>query len=371
MTLTPTQLQKACKNNPLYKQQLGDSWLGYKASQAAIDSPEYAQAAADFQGSLKLTADGMWGPTTNEAAGKLTLTPSEVDYAIERNPYWQQQLGSQWAGGLISAQPVDSPLFAEDVYAFQESKSLGADGICGPETNAEAADIPYVPPDGTEYILISGKHEPCDFKVISPDEDGAMVFTKGFYPDPLLLPTLFILHWDGCRTSRSCYDVLCARNLSVQFMLDGDEEATIFQGLDPADGTCWHAGSVNRRAWGVEICNPVYLKYQDLKRPRPISTMQVRGDRSKILGFYPAQIDKVVKLCHWVCDYAGIPKQLPALKGQPGKVYNSYIQGPGPAWLINNFTGVAAHFHQDNNKCDPAMELWEALTASGFAIVEV
>jgi hypothetical protein len=297
------------------------------------------------------------------------MTPEQLECATQRNPYWQQRLGDQWAGDAISALAVDSAEFAEDVYVFQETNGLGADGICGPETNARAAYKEYQPPAGTEYILINDRPIPCDFRVVSPDEAGALVFTKGYYSDPLLNPALFVLHWDAATSSRSCYDILCARNLSVQFMLDTD--GMVYQGLDPAKGTCLHAGQVNRRSWGVEICNPVYLKYQNKNHPRPISTMQVRGDKSQILGFYPEQVEAVVKLCHWVCEQTSIPKQLPAKKGQPGKVYNSYIQGPGDKWLVNGFTGVCAHFHQNDDKCDPGMELWDALIASGFAIVEV
>jgi hypothetical protein len=371
MSLTAAQIQTARANNPIYKTKLGAAWLGYKASDAAADSIEFALAAHDFQLSLKLTADGMWGPNTNDAAGKLTLTPNEVSYAIQRNPYWQGNLGSKWAGDTISLEPVNSPLFAEAVYSFQLAHSLGTDGICGPETNAVALDEEYHPPVGTEYILVGGKQLPCNFKVVSPDEPGAMVFTSGFYPTPLLKPTLFALHWDVCRSSRSCFDVLSARNLSVQFL--GDADGTIYQSIDPANGTCWHAGAVNRRAWGIEICDPVYLRDQDTSHPRPISTLRVRNDNSKILGFYPEQIDAVVKLCHWVCEYAGIPKQLPAKRGKPGVVWNSYFapQPPDYKWDVHGFTGVCAHFHQDDQKIDPGMELWPALTASGFTIVEV
>lgn len=367
--LTPEQMAKACRSNPIYKNKiLLDSWLGYKVSDADVASVEFAEAAYNFQVQQGLTADAMWGPNTNEAAGKLTLTPAQVQYAVQRNPYWQQDLGSQWAGGLISTQSVDSPLFAEDVYAFQLASQLDTDGICGPETNAKAAGGEYVPPTGTEYLLISGKQVPCNFKVVSPDEEGAMVFTKNFYPNPLLTPTLFVLHWDGCKSSRSCYEVLLQRGLSVQFMLDAD--GTVYQAIDPADGICWHAGSVNRRSWGVEICDPVYLNRQDASHPRPVTTMGVRGDKTKILGFYPEQIEAVVKLCHWVCEYAGIPKQLPSHKGGVG-VYPSYIQGPGDKWQVNGFQGICGHFHQDDNKVDCGMDLWQPLIDSGFTVVEV
>lgn len=366
-------VQKACKNNPYYKQQLDDQWVGFMVSHSAIDSEEFANDTFKYQGEVGLPEDGIWGPNTNAECAARTLTPDQIRYACVRNPYWQRQLGSQWAGSVISPEPLTSPLFAEDIYQFQKENKVTMDGICGPRTNALAAESIYVPPAGTEYILVNGEKLSCDFKVVSPDESGAMVFEHGFYDTPLLKPTLFVLHWDGCQSSRSCFDVLCGRGLSVQFMLDCDPDSTVYQGLDPAKGTCWHAGTVNKWAWGVEICNPVYPRYQNIHNPRPLSTMQVRGDTSKILGFYPNQVQRAVQLSHWVCNYAGIPKQLPAFKGKPANVYNSYFapQPPTNAWDVHGFKGVVGHFHQDNNKCDPGMELWYALIESGFSIVEV
>lgn len=297
------------------------------------------------------------------------LTEEQLQLAITQNPYWRQKLLDQWAGALLDPNHTeDSPEFAEVVREYQVQHDLEPDGICGPKTNAVARGDLYEAPVGTEYLLINGDHVPCDLKVTSPDEPGALVFDRGFYNEPLLKPTLFVLHWDGCPSSMSCFNVLRGRKLSVLFMLDAD--ATLYQGLDPAKGTCWHAGSVNRRAWGVEICNPVYPQREDKKRPRGLTTMDVRGDKHQILKFYPEQIEAAVKLAHWVCDYAGIPKQLPSHKGRVG-VYPSYIQGPGDKWLVNNFSGVCAHFHQDDNKCDPGMLLWQPLIDSGFVVVEV
>jgi len=295
------------------------------------------------------------------------LTPDQIKYAIQRNPYWKNQLGSAWAGDHLSLQPVDSPQFAEDVALFQQSVSLTVDGICGPKTNEKAAY--HHSPAGYDYILIDGQHVPCDFKVISEGDPGALLFTHGFYNEPLIKPDLFVLHWDAAMDSHSCYDILCRRNLSVLFM--GDNDGTIYQGVDPAKATCWHAGTVNRRAWGIEIANPVYLKYQNAAHPRPVTQLGVRGDKTNILGFYDVQTAAVTKLCHWVCEYADIPKQLPAFKGKPGVVANSYIRGPGTTWNVMGFKGVCAHYHQDNLKIDCGLLMWDALIQSGFKIVEV
>jgi hypothetical protein len=295
------------------------------------------------------------------------LTPAQIAYAIKRNPYWKTTLGSAWAGDHISSDPVDSAAFAEDTALFQQAHALVIDGVCGANTNKIAAY--HHSPLGYDYILIDGKQEPCNFKVISEGDPGALVFTHGYYNEPLVKPDLFVNHWDAAQSSRDCYDILCRRNLSILFM--GDTDGTIYQGVDPAKATCWHAGTVNRRAWGVEWCNPVYLKYQSATHPRPVVPLGVRGDQTKILGFYDEQLAAAVKLNHWVCEWAGIPKQLPAFKGKPGVVADSYIRGPGETWNVMGFKGVIAHYHQDNLKIDCGLLLWDALIKSGFKIVEV
>lgn len=295
------------------------------------------------------------------------LTPEQIAYAIKRNPYWKTQLGAAWAGNNISFDPVDSAAFAEDVALFQKSHALSLDGVNGPNTNKVASY--HQSPLGYDYILVDGQQVPCNFKVISEGDPGALVFTHGFYNEPLVKPDLFVNHWDAALSSHDCYDILCRRNLSILFM--GDSDGTIYQGVDPGKATCWHAGTVNRRAWGVEWCDPVYLKYQSATHPRPNTQLGVRGDKTTILGFYEEQVAVAVKLNHWVCEFAGIPKQLPAFKGKPGVVADSYIRGPGQTWNVMGFKGVIAHYHQDNLKVDTGLLLWDALIKSGFTVVEV
>src|SRR6478736_4231761 len=73
------------------------------------------------------------------------------------------------------------------------------------------------------------------------------------------LPTLqkvvdqFVLHFDVCGVSRTCFNVLQDhRDLSVHFMLDLD--GTIYQTLDVKE-RAWHATSSNSRSVGIEIAN--------------------------------------------------------------------------------------------------------------------
>jgi N-acetylmuramoyl-L-alanine amidase len=73
------------------------------------------------------------------------------------------------------------------------------------------------------------------------------------------LPTLqrvvdqFVLHYDVCGISKSCFNVLHDhRGLSIHFMLDID--GTIYQTLDLKE-RAWHATTSNDRSVGIEIAN--------------------------------------------------------------------------------------------------------------------
>jgi N-acetyl-anhydromuramyl-L-alanine amidase AmpD len=62
----------------------------------------------------------------------------------------------------------------------------------------------------------------------------------------------FVIHFDACGTSRTCFEVLQRRGLSVHFMLDLD--GTIYQTLDLKEAA-WHATIANSRSIGIEIAN--------------------------------------------------------------------------------------------------------------------
>jgi hypothetical protein len=313
-----------------------------------------------------------------------SLSQEQLAVALTQNTYWWQSLADRWMGETLCGWEHDTAEFAECVREWQLANTdLEPDGVFDERMNQLFGGQPFVPPTGTDYILVNGEHVACDFSVVSPDEPGALVFDHGFYDTGLLTPDLFVVHWDGCMDSHQCFNVLRSRKLAVPFMLDSDSDATIYQGVDPAKATCWHAGSVNRRAWGVEIANPVLPERNaKCKPPREITQMFVRGDTHKVLDFYPQQLKKLVKLLDWSCTYAGIPRQLPAYKGKVGdvpselwkSVANSYIKGPGDKWNVDGFKGIIGHYHQDNNKCDAGMyPLWQYVLENlpGCRVVEV
>ncbi len=72
----------------------------------------------------------------------------------------------------------------------------------------------------------------------------------------------FVLHYDVCGTSRTCFRVLQhGRGLSVHFMLDID--GTIYQSLDLRE-RAWHASQANTRSVGVEIAQMGARRRADL-----------------------------------------------------------------------------------------------------------
>jgi N-acetyl-anhydromuramyl-L-alanine amidase AmpD len=84
-------------------------------------------------------------------------------------------------------------------------------------------------------------------------EDAEKVRTAG-WDLPMLQKVVdqFVIHFDAAGTSRTCFEVLERRGLSVHFLLDLD--GTIYQTLDLKE-SAWHATIANSRSIGIEIAN--------------------------------------------------------------------------------------------------------------------
>lgn len=319
----------------------------------------------------------------DELLCEASLSQEQLAVATTQNVYWWQTLADDWQGGALCSFNPDTPEFAENVREWQVANTgFEPDGIFDRRMNTLFGGQEFIPPTGTDYVLVNGEHISCNFPVVSPDEKDALVFDHGFYDEALVRPNLFVVHWDGCMDAHQCFNVLRSRKLAVQFMLDTD--GTTYQGVDPGHATPWHAGRVNRRAWGVEIANPVLPERNKFCKPeRPVTQMYVRGDTHKVLDFYDVQLQNLVKLLDWACTFASIPRQVPAFKGKMGdygppeywkSVANSYFPPDGDKWNVRGFKGICGHYHQDNNKCDPGMyRVWQYILENlpGCQVVEV
>lgn len=204
---------------------------------------------------------------------------------------------------------------------------------------------------------------------------------------------LFVLHYDVCGTSQTCFKVLHDRRaLSVHFMLDVD--GTIYQTLDLRD-TGWHASQANNRSVGVEIAQigayPLTPKgdevlarwYADdpadpegprITLPKDPSELGVRTPRfvgrparpDRVLGlvhgssyqqydFTPEQYDSLVKLTAALCRH--FPKIEPdAPRDARGQVLMARLP-EDEEW---DFHGIVGHFHVSERKQDPGPAFdWE------------
>ena len=202
----------------------------------------------------------------------------------------------------------------------------------------------------------------------------------------------FVLHYDACGLSRTCFRVLQdERGLSVHFLLDVD--GTLYQTMDLAD-TAWHAHQANPRSVGIEIANigayspdrpspldrwydvddeglrlriPDHLGDGGVRTPgfvaRPARPGRIRGE---IQGELFEQVDltpeQYESLAHLT---AALVRAFPRLafefpRGSDGRVLTSRLPPAAEA----QFSGILGHYHVSATKRDPGPAFdWERLQA--------
>ncbi len=207
---------------------------------------------------------------------------------------------------------------------------------------------------------------------------------------------LFVLHYDVCGTSRTCFEVLHdRRELSVHFLLDID--GTIYQTLDLVD-EAWHARQANPRSIGIEIAQigaypreesepletwyihedggvrlQVPFRYGDggvrtphfLGRParRERITGEIQGEKYEQYDFTPEQYDSLVKLTATLARV--FPHlELDAPRDASGAVRTDALSDDE----LRRFRGILGHYHVSEDKRDPGPAFdWEAFLAAARA----
>ena len=224
------------------------------------------------------------------------------------------------------------------------------------ETQKESTQISLEPERERNFIICNGKHVPIEWDdVILFDNPKGFSSPENCYKKAKneRVSTMFMVHWDMCLSSKSCFNVLKKRKLSVHFLIDND--GTIYQILD-CNHIGYHAGNwkVNTKSIGVEISNAYYPKYQDIYRsegfgPRPTwKNAQVHGRTlDPFLGFYSCQeqaFQALAKALHKAYD---IPLKAPMKDG-------NLITGVVPEVCEGTFKGVINHYHVTERKIDCA-----------------
>lgn len=306
------------------------------------------------------------------------LTDKQVENAIRLNRYYTG-LKFKILGDNLAARKMNQLSFVRWVVEFQREHGLVPDGVFGPRTLSAWYAAGYgsdllKKTRVVDYLLMDGKKIKVPFQVIGFNEMRGMSFydfPRCWRPRSRKIVDAFILHWDVCSSSQSCFQSLIGRGLSVHLMLDWD--GMIYQALDLMD-VAYHAAPNNNHSIGVEINNPYYLGKNN--RGRPIAEMQLKPNSKayhRHVDFTDMQKKRVVQLCDAVCGAMNIRKELPRIGRKSKKaedvLTSVWHNSPGDsrrisAWLSGG--GVFGHYHLNERKIDPGLTLWKPLVKAGY-----
>jgi N-acetylmuramoyl-L-alanine amidase len=190
---------------------------------------------------------------------------------------------------------------------------------------------------------------------------------KPALPDLQQIVSQFVLHFDGCVNSRSCFKSMHNRprpagstgcGLSAHFMIDAD--GTIYQTLDLVE-RAFHAEEANSTSIGVEICNrgrvdrSEWPKLPPDYRTRPTRDVVINGEHHEAYEFRPEQYDSLVALTRTLLRV--FPKIKPIIPEENGHVIMDTLPDPLA------FAGIMGHLHVDlqRQKWDPGALDWQRI----------
>ena len=205
----------------------------------------------------------------------------------------------------------------------------------------------------------------CDFD--SPRFGTRKGLTQRTIENLQAIVSQFVLHFDGCVNSRSCFKSMHNRTrpsggsgcgLSAHFMIDTD--GTIYQTLDLAE-RAYHAEQENSISVGVEICNRGRYKADEMNklpaewRTRPRKIVVINGAKYDAYDFRPEQYESIVALTRTLLRI--FPKMKPEVPEKNGEVIMDTLPDP------LSFHGIVGHLHVDldKQKWDPGALDWKRI----------
>ena len=203
-----------------------------------------------------------------------------------------------------------------------------------------------------KHIICNGKEVEIKWDQISRFDRGGLGYEKTHYKTLTKRnPKMFVAHWDGCLNTNQMVEVTKERGLSVHFGIDTD--GTIHQWLDTKE-IAWHARGINVQSIGVEIANPVKIRYNRRykNKGQPVRKVVV-GDKihgremAPYLDFYPVQVEALKALVRAVCRAHKIPF------GAPLDQNGELVRGVDKRVTGRSFSGIVGHYHLNEQKTDP------------------
>jgi len=318
----------------------------------------------------------------------------------------QQRIPVALFAGLVCACATIEPM-PSDPYQIQESAALpvaarGAPGaprevgheivICGRRFGIGAPVVLWTDPGGYDAYqgASTGERSYRPGRRAQPELGrGAVDPSSDDVGQLARAVDQFVLHYDVCGLSRTCFEVLHERDLSVHFLLDID--GTLYQTMDLRD-TAWHATKANARSIGVEIAqigarmpaevgelDPWYVRdgggvtievparlgdggvRTQGFRGRPASPEliegRINGTRLLQYDFTPQQYETLAALA------ATLTRVLPQIRPRvPRDARGEVVDGVLSKAAFQSFSGILGHYHVQANKTDPGPAFdWDGL----------
>lgn len=203
-----------------------------------------------------------------------------------------------------------------------------------------------------KHILCNGEEVEIKWDQVTRFDKGGLGYELSHYKSrKKRKPKMFVAHWDGCLNTNQMVEVTKERGLSVHFGIDTD--GTIHQLLDTKE-VAWHAKGINTWSIGVEIANPVKIRYNRRNKERGLPVRKVvLGDKihgkdvEPYLDFYPVQVEAFKALVRAVCKAHGIPFSAPLDSD------GNLVRGVDKRVAGRSFRGVVGHYHVTSQKLDP------------------
>lgn len=239
--------------------------------------------------------------------------------------------------------------FIEEVKRAQKHLGIKADGLLGPVTVEAMARDNYTgmctEKPNRNGLVYGTKHSDFFGRQTLNYFNDARIGEMPSSPRTQQIDTI-VLHYDVSFYAATTIEILRDRGLSTHFIIDGDEEATVYQLLNPATDVAWHEERANSRSIGIDLNNPIKPKYleSDTKNrgfERDKVTFQFRGEEYTYLDYFDQQIDALAYLL------VDLSKSFDIELNRPN---HDTVMGESE---FSEFEGVVGHYHLDEQKKDP------------------